>query len=105
MTQAILTLNAGSSSLKLALYPLTGDRPMATGLVDAIGPAAVFRLKGPFGQEIPTVAGDLSTHAAALQTVVASLRGTHPDLTLLCIGHRVLHGGDHFSAPLSLIHI
>ena len=102
MTQAILTLNAGSSSLKLALYPLTGDRPMATGLVDAIGPAAVFRLKGPFGHEIPTVAGDLSTHAAALQTVVASLRGTHPDLTLLCIGHRVLHGGDHFSAPVTV---
>ncbi|ETD86719.1 acetate/propionate family kinase [Rhodobacter capsulatus] len=102
MTQAILTLNAGSSSLKLALYPLTGDRPMATGLVDAIGPAAAFRLKGPFGQEIPTVAGDLSTHAAALQTVVASLRGTHPDLTLLCIGHRVLHGGDHFSAPVTV---
>ncbi|ETD80679.1 acetate/propionate family kinase [Rhodobacter capsulatus] len=102
MTQAILTLNAGSSSLKLALYPLTGDRPMATGLVDAIGPAAAFRLKGPFGQEIPTVAGDLSTHAAALQTVVASLRGTHPDLTLQCIGHRVLHGGDHFSAPVTV---
>ncbi|SDG27286.1 acetate/propionate family kinase [Rhodobacter capsulatus] len=102
MTQAILTLNAGSSSLKLALYPLTGDRPMATGLVDAIGPAAAFHLKGPFGQDMPTVAGDLSTHEAALQTVVASLRGTHPDLTLLCIGHRVLHGGDHFSAPVTV---
>ena len=35
---AVLTLNAGSSSLKVALYPATGERPLATGIVDRIGP-------------------------------------------------------------------
>ena len=45
MTQAVLTLNAGSSSLKVALFPTTGEAPLATGLADRIGPNGVLTLK------------------------------------------------------------
>lgn len=102
MTRAVLTLNAGSSSLKVALYPASGDRPLATGLADRIGPEGTLALKGPFGQPVATAPGDLSTHAGAMACVVESLRAEHPDLDLLAVGHRVVHGGDLYEAPVAV---
>ena len=99
MTEAVLTLNAGSSSLKVALFPASGDQPMVTGLVDSIGPNAALKLKNERGEAIAPVPGDMSTHAGAMQTVVATLRRAYPDLDLVAIGHRVVHGGDRHTAP------
>lgn len=94
----ILTLNAGSSSLKVALYPALGDQPLATGIADRIGPEGVLRLKDAAGSDIAQ-SGDLSSHAGALQTVLDSLRTAFPGLTLAAIGHRVVHGGIRHAAP------
>ena len=99
MTEAVLTLNAGSSSLKVALFPASGDQPMVTGLVDSIGPNAALKLKNERGEAIAPAPGDMSTHAGAMQTVVATLRRAYPDLDLVAIGHRVVHGGDRHTAP------
>ena len=99
MTEAVLTLNAGSSSLKVALFPASGDQPMVTGLVDSIGPTAALKLKNERGEAIAPAPGDMSTHAGAMQTVVATLRRAYPDLDLVAIGHRVVHGGDRHTAP------
>ena len=99
MTEAVLTLNAGSSSLKVALFPASGDQPMVTGLVDSIGPNAALKLKNERGEAIAPAPGDMSTHAGAMQTVVASLRRAYPDLDLVAVGHRVVHGGDRHTAP------
>lgn len=100
MTQAILTINAGSSSLKVALFPAQGDRAMATGLADRIGPEGTLKLNGPFGQPLPLAPGDLSSHAGALRCVIDSFRLDFPDLDILSVGHRVVHGGDMFAAPV-----
>lgn len=100
MTQAILTINAGSSSLKVALFPAQGDRAMATGLADRIGPEGTLKLNGPFGQPLPLAPGDLSSHAGALRCVIDSFRLDFPDLEILSVGHRVVHGGDMFAAPV-----
>lgn len=100
MTQAILTINAGSSSLKVALFPAQGDRPLATGLADRIGPEGTLKLNGPFGQPLPLAPGDLSSHAGALRCVIDSFRLDFPDLEILSVGHRVVHGGDMFAAPV-----
>ncbi|MEZ5725336.1 MAG: acetate/propionate family kinase [Paracoccaceae bacterium] len=99
MTEAVLTLNAGSSSLKVALFPASGDQPMVTGLVDSIGPNAALKLKNERGEAIAPAPGDMSTHAGAMQTVVATLRRAYPDLDLVAVGHRVVHGGDRHTAP------
>lgn len=100
MTQAILTINAGSSSLKVALFPAQGDRAMATGLADRIGPEGTLTLRGPFGQPLPLAPGDLSSHAGALRCVIDSFRLDFPELDILSVGHRVVHGGDMFAAPV-----
>ena len=100
MTQAVLTLNAGSSSLKVALFPTTGEAPLATGLADRIGPNGVLTLKRGAGTPLPVLAADLGTHAGAMRAVIASLRTEWPDLALQAIGHRVVHGGHVFAEPM-----
>jgi len=98
MTRAVLTLNAGSSSLKVALFPEMGDAPLATGLADRIGPEGVLKLKDAGGAAIAAT-GDLATHAGAMAAVIAGFRAHWPDLDLLAIGHRVVHGGSDRKAP------
>ncbi|WP_126975652.1 acetate/propionate family kinase [Frigidibacter oleivorans] len=102
MTQGILTLNAGSSSLKVALFPGRGDRPMASALADRIGPEGTLRLKGAFGQPLEAAPGDLTSHAGAMRMVLDSFRLEFPDLDILAAGHRVVHGGDAFDAPVTV---
>jgi acetate kinase len=102
MTEAVLTLNAGSSSLKFALFPVQGDRPLATGLADRIGPEGTLRLKGPDGAPIEAAPGDLTSHAGAIQAALDTFRREHPGLLLLSVGHRVVHGGDSYAAPVTV---
>jgi acetate kinase len=98
MTRAVLTLNAGSSSLKVSLFPATGDTPLAVGLVDRIGPEGTVKLKDALGGIIET-AGDLTSHAGAMDTVIGGFRSHWPDLDLIAIGHRVVHGGAERTVP------
>lgn len=98
MTRAVLTLNAGSSSLKVALFPEDGDTPLATGLADRIGPEGVLKLKDAEGVAIAAT-GDLTSHAGAMAAVIDAFRARWPGLALSAIGHRVVHGGAGRSAP------
>lgn len=101
MTKALLTLNSGSSSLKVSLFPLSGDEPLATGLVDRIGPDGTVKLRSADGSAI-AADGDLTSHAGAVATTIAGFRARWPDLEMLGVGHRVVHGGASHSAPLLL---
>ncbi|QYZ70016.1 acetate/propionate family kinase [Neotabrizicola shimadae] len=101
MTQAVLTLNAGSSSLKVSLFPTTGDVPLASGLADRIGPEGTLRLKTAAGEAIAAT-GDLTSHAGALAAVIAGFRAAWPDLDLLAVGHRVVHGGADRARPVTV---
>ncbi|MEI7601088.1 MAG: acetate kinase [Aestuariivirga sp.] len=100
---ALLTLNAGSSSLKFALFPAEGDQPLASGLADRIGPEGTLSIKAAdgtalIGAEHPNV----SSHAAALRSALAILLAAFPDLEITAVGHRVVHGGPDHAAPLLL---
>jgi acetate kinase len=99
MIQTILTLNAGSSSLKFALFAEDDDVPLASGLVDRIGNEGTIRLRDALGADIATAPGDLASHPAALQVVLASLDASFPQADIRAIGHRVVHGGPDFASP------
>jgi len=99
MTRAVLTLNAGSSSLKVALFPETGDQPLARGQADRIGPEGVLTLKDAAGAPLPA-SGDLTSHAGAMAAVIAACRTHWPELDLVAIGHRVVHGGADRAQPV-----
>lgn len=98
MTRAVLTLNAGSSSLKVSLFPEAGEVPLASGLADKIGPEGVLTLTDAEGQPV-AASGDLSTHAGAMAAVIDGFRAHWPELELVAIGHRVVHGGADRDAP------
>lgn len=97
---AVLTLNAGSSSLKFALYDAQGDQPIAEGIVDRIGAnQAVMKLKDAAGADLPVANIPLVDHGQAIRAVLESLRAAFPGKTLGAIGHRVVHGGAEFDRP------
>ncbi|WP_225029646.1 acetate/propionate family kinase [Xinfangfangia pollutisoli] len=102
MTGGILTLNAGSSSLKFALFAAGEDRPMATGLADRIGPEGALKIKDGTGAPLPRSEGSLASHGAALHCVLDSLRAAFPGQEISAVGHRVVHGGIVHDKPVRL---
>lgn len=89
----ILTLNAGSSSLKFAAYHLHFDQQITSGQIAAIGPEARMIVGGA------STSVNVNNHAKAVQAALNSL-GEHPDLSAppTIIGHRFVHGGNLHSA-------
>jgi acetate kinase len=98
--RAFLTLNAGSSSLKLALFPEEGDNPLATALADRIGPDGVLTVKDSEGRHLETISGPLDHHETALDTALLNFRALYPSLSLIAVGHRVVHGGTNYAASV-----
>ncbi|MFT3819996.1 MAG: acetate/propionate family kinase [Rubrivivax sp.] len=88
----ILTLNAGSSSIKFALFD--GDAVQAAGQVDAIGVAPELRLAGAETRALPAA----STHGDALNAILAALQPLGID-RVRAVGHRIVHGGTRFDGP------
>jgi acetate kinase len=97
-----LTLNAGSSSLKVALFGTQGNDPWLTGQADSIGPNGALKLKDAQGKALAVAEGDLTTHRGALDAIIASIRAIHPNLHMTAVGHRVVHGGANHVDPVFL---
>ncbi|MGL5363618.1 MAG: acetate/propionate family kinase, partial [Bosea sp. (in: a-proteobacteria)] len=57
--------------------------------------------KDASGTVIPA-GGDITSHAGAIAAVIAAFRQHWPDLELLAVGHRVVHGGAERAAPVAV---
>jgi len=105
MSDAILVLNAGSSSIKFALFglPLAGDARLR-GQIEGIGRRPRFLLRDGSAAEAappPDVALDaVGDHAAALDLLLDWLPRAAAGAEVVAAGHRVVHGGTRFTAPL-----
>ncbi|OWU86056.1 acetate kinase [Oceanicola sp. 22II-s10i] len=102
----VLVLNAGSSSLKFGLFTAGAEpQELLGGGVERIGGAARIKLTGAAGLEIarrdldPAQGTD---HAAALRAILAETETHSPDAAIVAVGHRVVHGGMEFAAPVLL---
>src|SRR5258705_5327105 len=101
MNHRVLTLNAGSSSVKFALYDV-GDREerQAFGILDRIGLAGGhFRAERGQSGELVDRPLDLSNHAAALAALFDWLSGLHEDRLGSAIGHRIVQCGPRLTLP------
>ncbi len=100
---ALLTLNAGSSSLKFALYPAQdGDTPLYSGQISGIGTALSAKILDESGDalDLPDLpSGGAPSHAALIGWLIALIRDSL-GLRLVAAGHRVVHGGSRFTAPV-----
>jgi acetate kinase len=79
----IFVVNTGSSSIKYQLIDLESERSLASGLLERIGEP---------GSEYPD-------HETGLRSVLGRL---DPAIRITAVGHRVVHGGDRFTAPTLL---
>ncbi len=89
----IVVLNAGSSSLKFAAYPMVDDQPpLLSGSVDGIGGSAHLKVTDAQGK----ITHDAALSAADPHAAMAALADL-PDgpLTgdIVGFGHRIVHGG------------
>lgn len=94
-----LTLNAGSSSIKFALFAVPGARRLWSGTVDRIGPDARLVIQSARSTATPITAPD---HASAITCVLACVRDMLGSDGLVAIGHRIVHGGPDFCAARRL---
>jgi len=99
----ILVLNAGSSSVKYSLLAMETHASLISGLIERIGEARSvhrYRLADSAWQQLETPIAD---HHQALQMLFATLFGSGviaERRELMAIGHRVVHGGEHFRQPV-----
>ena len=105
MKQGILTINAGSSSIKFALFPLTHPiSPDAeiSGQIDGIGASATKLIaKNKAGERIAEqlLSGEKITHDQAFDDLLKWFTTTQTGWEIVAVGHRVVHGGDLYSEP------
>ena len=78
----VLVLNTGSSSIKYRLFEMDSRAVLADGLLERIGEE---------GSEV-------ADHRQGLDRIFETLGASGSD-GLAAIGHRVVHGGERFSAP------
>ncbi|MCB9630284.1 MAG: acetate/propionate family kinase [Sandaracinaceae bacterium] len=91
----VLVVNCGSSSIKLDLLdPATGVRVKKASVERVGSEGCSFAIDGGDAQAL---AG--ADHLAALKAVLPALLG---ELRVDCVGHRVVHGGERFNAPVRI---
>ena len=104
----VLVLNAGSSSVKFALIDVDhygNEQDIARGAVDGIGQTSrwnVHRSDGVMDSETTIKDGIASNHKEALSHIVTWIDKNYGLTSLAGAGHRVVHGGAHFTKPVRL---
>jgi acetate kinase len=100
-SQALLVLNAGSSSLKFAVFDSGAiDDRLISGSVDRIGLAtSSFQIADDTGRKIVAESAPFETHEQALNVVLARMDGLIPEFRLTAVGHRIAHGGPGCDCP------
>lgn len=104
MPNAILALNAGSSSIKFGLFEIGRQGPIARGEIEGIGTAPHFIARDDRGAVIgerrwPEASVDHEALLGGLLEWVDAHLGAD---TLVAVGHRVVHGGRDFTGPVLL---
>ena len=101
MTQHVLVVNSGSSSIKYQLVDVDTHEALANGLVERIGQAeGRVKHNGPDGETVLDV--PIEDHEAGMARVLAMFADHGPALVgenLTAVGHRVVQGATLFAGP------
>jgi acetate kinase len=107
MAQAILVLNAGSSSLKFSVFLNQGVELelWLRGQAEGLYTAPKFAAKDAAGNAVAErrwEEGESIGHQGAISHLIEFLQASKGDHRLIAVGHRVVHGGVEFSEPTRL---
>src|SRR5262245_2252816 len=103
----VLVCNAGSSTLKFSLFEAEREKLLADGLIDWTLKPARLRLRRAGEAEVRAEL-TVGKHADAIARVLDDLRAAaarrssdgRPDVQ--AVGHRIVHGGDRYSAAVRI---
>jgi acetate kinase len=111
VTDIILVLNAGSSSLKFSMFAVGPGGPDLAlryrGAIDGIGADARFVVADADGRRVVDRAvagprGGAGTHETVLPVLHEWIAAHTDHGRVAAVGHRVVHGGEQFTAPVLL---
>jgi acetate kinase len=105
VSDLILVLNAGSSSIKFSLFIDRMEEPelRLRGVVEGLYTAPSFSARDAAGASIAQrkwPEGTRLGHDGAMAQLIQFLREQRADDRLIAVGHRVVHGGVEFSRPV-----
>ncbi|RKF34654.1 acetate/propionate family kinase [Paraburkholderia fungorum] len=103
----ILVINAGSSSIKFHAFSARDGKldPIAGGKIEEIYTNPHFQVKRQDGEIVEDKrwpAGERLGHDNAIAFLLEWLRAHAGDARLVAVGHRVVHGGERYSAPVRI---
>jgi len=99
----VLVVNCGSSSIKLQLFDMADEKTLAKMSVEEIGGNSKAKIEVLNNKEI--IQKKFLTHEEALRFMVGELLSRKVISSLeeiSAIGHRVVHGGEKFSAAVKI---
>ena len=101
----IAVINAGSSSVKFALYAAAREVDlMFRGQVEGLGVSPHLRINDARGNNVADQTWSVEgfNHAAATRAILTTGRRLIGNARVVGIGHRVVHGGAAYSTPVLL---
>ncbi|MEM9243301.1 MAG: acetate kinase [Pseudomonadota bacterium] len=95
----VFVLNCGSSSIKFMIRDVANGKVYLTGVADAIGSkkASLHYCHAGADKQQQSIRGDF---ADAMRLVLEVVRQSDKAKALIGVGHRVVHGGEYFSASV-----
>jgi acetate kinase len=107
VSDAILVLNAGSSSVKFSLFEghirPSRENFLCDGVCDGIGHRVHFTAKDHTGASlVDRYLDEGTTHEDALAALLGWVESHFQNYRLIAAGHRVVHGGARYSAPVRI---
>ncbi|GAB3254131.1 acetate/propionate family kinase [Chitinimonas naiadis] len=104
MSDAVAVFNAGSSSIKFGLYHQGSDAQLietASGVLEAIGTGPRLTAHTAEGETlVDTRWNARATHEDVVGDLIGWINGHLGQDTLRAVGHRVVHGGHTYAAPV-----
>jgi acetate kinase len=97
----IAVLNAGSSSIKFALYQGV-DALLFRGQIERIGSAPRLTAHDAAGKSVAERSWPSLDHRAATREIVRTVAELSAGAPVTAVGHRVVHGGTHYAAPVRI---
>lgn len=105
MNGCIAVLNAGSSSIKFALYEAdAGETALFRGQIEQIGVAPHLHVSSPSGERVVerNWGPDGFDHRAATREILETALYLLEGRKVMAVGHRVVHGGVEYAAPVRI---
>lgn len=101
----ILVVNCGSSSIKYQLIDMKDESVVAKGLVERIGMEGSVLTHQPAGHDKVVIKTDMPDHTVGIKLVLGAFVNSDYGVIknmdeIAAVGHRVVHGGEKFSASV-----